>query len=94
LILRYSLKNLRTIKRYRRAKNLPGGDLSMLVATATVIHHVFRFDKSLSITVIAGAAITAVMSIFSTWHCITDEIGMHSVLFGTSSLPPSFPSRY
>jgi len=57
-------------------------DLSMLVATATVIHRVFTFDKSLPITVISGAAITAVMTIFSTWHCITDEITMHSVLFG------------
>jgi len=57
-------------------------DLSMLIATATVLHRVFTFDKSLSTTITSGLAITAVMTIFSTWHCITDEITMHSALFG------------
>jgi len=65
-----------------------GDDLSMLIATATVLHRVFTFDKSLSTTVISGIAITAVMTVFSTWHCITDEIVMHSVLFG--NFPRSF----
>jgi dihydroceramidase len=62
-----------------------GDDLSMLIATATVLHRVFTFDKSATTTVIAGIAITAVMTAFSTWHCIMDEITMHSVLFGMSS---------
>jgi dihydroceramidase len=32
------------------------------------------------------------MAAFSTWHCITDELTMHSVLFGTSlSLALSLP---
>ncbi|KAE9378362.1 alkaline phytoceramidase [Stipitochalara longipes BDJ] len=57
-------------------------DLSMLIATATVLHRVFTFDKSLSVTVSSGLLITTVMATFSTWHCITDEIIMHSVLFG------------
>jgi dihydroceramidase len=57
-------------------------DLSMLIATATVLHRVFTFDKSLSITVTSGLLITAIMAAFSTWHCITDELTMHSVLFG------------
>jgi len=57
-------------------------DLSMLIATATVLHRVCTFDKSLSTTVTSGIGITAVMTAFSTWHCITDETVMHSVLFG------------
>ncbi|EKD20913.1 alkaline phytoceramidase [Drepanopeziza brunnea f. sp. 'multigermtubi' MB_m1] len=56
-------------------------DLSMLVAVATVLHRVCTFDKSLSTTVISGVAITAGMTAFSAWHCITDETVMHSVLF-------------
>ncbi|KAH6714718.1 ceramidase [Leptodontidium sp. MPI-SDFR-AT-0119] len=56
-------------------------DLSMLVAVATVVHRVFTFDKPLSTTVITGAAIVGTMTVFSAWHCITDEITMHSVLF-------------
>lgn len=58
-------------------------DLSMLIATATVLHRVYTFDKSLSTTAIAGVGITAFMTIFSTWHCYMDEITMHSILFGT-----------
>ncbi|CAL3967690.1 hypothetical protein PZA11_003926 [Diplocarpon coronariae] len=56
-------------------------DLSMLVAVATVYHRVSTFDKSLSTTVISGFVITAVIAAFSVWHCVTDEITMHSVLF-------------
>jgi dihydroceramidase len=59
----------------------------MLIATATVIHRVFTFDKSLSTTIVAGSTITAFMAVFIAWHCITDEIVMHSVLFG--ALPPT-----
>jgi len=57
-------------------------DLSMLLATATVLHRVFTFDKSISYTVIYGAILSAAMTAFSTWHCVTDELIMHSVLFG------------
>jgi dihydroceramidase len=55
----------------------------MLLATATVLHRVFTFDKSISCTVIYGAILSAAMTAFSTWHCVTDELIMHSVLFGT-----------
>ena len=54
----------------------------MLIAVATVLHRVFTFDTSLTTTILSGLALTAVMTIFSTWHCLTDEIVMHSVLFG------------
>ncbi|TVY41881.1 Alkaline ceramidase [Lachnellula occidentalis] len=57
-------------------------DLSMLLATATVLHRVFTFDKSISYTVTYGAVLSAGMITFSTWHCVTDELIMHSVLFG------------
>ncbi|TVY31659.1 Alkaline ceramidase [Lachnellula subtilissima] len=57
-------------------------DLSMLLATATVLHRVFTFDKSIAYTVTYGAILSAAMTAFSTWHCVTDELIMHSVLFG------------
>lgn len=53
----------------------------MLVATATVIHRVFTFDKSLTYTIIHGAILIASFTAFSTWHCIKDELIMHSVIF-------------
>lgn len=57
-------------------------DLSMLIATATVLHRVYTFDKSVTTTIVAGLGITAVMTLFSIWHCWMDEITMHSILFG------------
>lgn len=57
-------------------------DLSMLIATATVLHRVFTFDKSLKTTVISGIAATVSMALFIAWHCITDEVVMHPILFG------------
>ncbi|EPE27582.1 hypothetical protein GLAREA_04373 [Glarea lozoyensis ATCC 20868] len=59
-----------------------GDDLSMLVATATVIHRVFTYDKSLNYTVIHGLTLFSAMTAFSIWHCVTDELFMHSVVFG------------
>src|SRR3954447_20614554 len=59
-----------------------GDELSMLIATATVLHRVFTFDKSLSTTVISGIISAIAMALFITWHCIKDELIMHSVLFG------------
>lgn len=58
----------------------------MLLATATVLHRVFTFDKSIQYTVIYGAILSAAMAAFSIWHCVTDELIMHSVLFGEISL--------
>ena len=54
----------------------------MLVAVATVVHRVFTYDKSLTTTAMTGIMIAGVMTAFSAWHCITDELTMHSVLFG------------
>jgi len=57
-------------------------ELSMLIATATVLHRVFTFDKSLSVTVTSGIISACLMASFITWHCWMDELVMHEVLFG------------
>jgi len=62
-----------------------GDELSMLIATATVLHRVFTFDKSLHTTVVSGVISAIAMALFITWHCIEDELIMHSVLFGMSN---------
>ena len=54
----------------------------MLIATATVFHRIFTFNKSLSVTVYSGLALTLFMSSFMLWHCMTDELVGHSILFG------------
>jgi dihydroceramidase len=59
-----------------------GDELSMLIATATVLHRVYTFDRTLPITVWSGITLTVALSAFSVWHCITDELVMHSVIFG------------
>jgi len=59
-----------------------GDELSMLIATATVLHRVFTFDKSLTVTITSGLVTSLLMTLFITWHCIVDEAIMHSVLFG------------
>lgn len=58
----------------------------MLIATSTVLHRVFTFDKSLSFAVSSGLIGAIFMAVFITWHCIVDETFMHSVLFGISTL--------
>ena len=67
----------------------------MLIATSTVVHRVFTYDKSLRYTVISGVSLFIFMVTFVAWHCITDETLMHPVLFGKTSLefrpPPPFP---
>lgn len=62
-----------------------GDDLSMLIATSTVLHRVFTFDKSLTVTVYSGLVLTTLMAGFITWHCIVDETLMHPILFGKLS---------
>lgn len=59
----------------------------MLLATATVLHRVYTFDSSISATVGWGVLLSAALSAFSYWHCVTDEIVMHSITFG------KFPER-
>lgn len=54
----------------------------MLIATSTVLHRVFTFDKSLAVAVSSGLISFVLMAAFITWHCIVDETAMHSVLFG------------
>lgn len=62
----------------------------MHIATATVLHRVFTFDKSLFMTVSSGLISAVLMAAFITWHCITDELIMHCVLFGNRPILP-FP---
>ncbi|KAA8569541.1 hypothetical protein EYC84_001159 [Monilinia fructicola] len=59
-----------------------GDDTSMLIATSTVLHRVFTYDKSLKYTVVSGSSLFIFMVAFIAWHCITDETLMHPVLFG------------
>ena len=59
-----------------------GDELSMHVATAFVLHRVFTFDKSLSVTVVSGAMGATLMSAFIFYHCWTDELFVHEWLFG------------
>jgi hypothetical protein len=59
-----------------------GDDLSMLIATSTVLHRVFTFDKSLKAAVYFGLVLAALMTGFITWHCIMDETLIHPILFG------------
>lgn len=54
----------------------------MLIATATVLHRVFTFDKSLSVAVVSGIIYAALMAAFVTWHIKADETLMHSIVFG------------
>lgn len=65
----------------------------MLIATSTVVHRVFTYDKSLRYTVVTGVSLFIFMVTFVAWHCITDETLMHPVLFGNISLDlrPPFP---
>jgi dihydroceramidase len=63
----------------------------MHIATATVLHRVFTFDKSLSLTVSSGLVSAVLMAAFITWHCVTDEQIMHCVLFG--AFPPLVTSH-
>jgi hypothetical protein len=60
-----------------------GDDTSMLIATSTVLHRVFTYDKSLKYTIVYGCSLFVFMTCFIAWHCITDELVMHSVLFGS-----------
>ena len=64
-------------------KLLIGDDLSMLVASATILHRTFTFDKSLAYTIAHGLILSSALTAFSIWHCVTDELVMHSVIFGT-----------
>lgn len=54
----------------------------MLIATATVLHRVFTFDKSLSMAVVSGLLYASLMAAFVNWHIKADETLMHSIVFG------------
>lgn len=57
-------------------------DLSMLFATATVLHRVYTYDMPLKETVLYGGALAGFLIGFSIWHCIMDEVVFHGLIFG------------
>jgi hypothetical protein len=71
-----------------------GDDLSMLIATTTVLHRVVTFDKPLSVTVSFGLASTAFVALFFTWHCMVDDTLVHPILFGIPTFLISSPQLY
>ncbi|KAI9743953.1 MAG: hypothetical protein M1818_002687 [Claussenomyces sp. TS43310] len=57
-------------------------DLSMLLAVALVMHRVYTANTSIRTTILAGLGLSAVLGGFAVWHCITDDIGWHNLIFG------------
>lgn len=53
----------------------------MLLAVATVLHRITTFNATLSTTVIHGLILSTLLGAFSFWHCYTDELHMHSLVF-------------
>lgn len=56
-------------------------DLSMLFATATVLHRVYTFDKSPKATILWGGALAGFLIAFSVYHCVKDEVVFHGLIF-------------
>jgi dihydroceramidase len=54
----------------------------MLLATATVMHRVYTYDDTPLHAVLKGLGLAAFLTAFSVWHCLSDEIVGHAVLFG------------
>jgi dihydroceramidase len=57
-------------------------ELSMLIATSTVFHRIFTFDKPSPYTLKFGVILFTILTIFIIWHCAVDELVMHSAVFG------------
>ncbi|KFY28983.1 hypothetical protein V493_02621 [Pseudogymnoascus sp. VKM F-4281 (FW-2241)] len=57
-------------------------DLSMLLATATVMHRVYTYDNRPLHAVLKGLGLAVFLTLFSVWHCLSDEIVGHAALFG------------
>jgi Ceramidase len=58
-------------------------DLSMLFTTGIVLHRVLTTSTSGPYTALIGISITAFLVVLSYVHCVTDELIMHNVTFGT-----------
>lgn len=57
----------------------------MLLATSTVLHQVFSVGKTPQQTLKLGMIIYGCLTAFTIYHCVTDELIMHQVIFGMSS---------
>ena len=86
------LRSLAILFHLSVADKCPGDELSMHIATLTVLHRLVTFDKSLSLTVWSGLISIVLMAAFITWHCMTDELIGHSILFGITSFGSPFPN--
>ncbi|KAG0652352.1 Alkaline ceramidase YDC1 [Hyphodiscus hymeniophilus] len=75
------------------ADKLPGDELSMHIATLTVLHRVMTFDKSLTLTISSGLISALLMIAFIAWHCMTDELIVHSILFGVMIVAVGIKTR-
>lgn len=53
----------------------------MLLATSTVLHRVYTYDNEPKAAVFKGLILAVFLVAFSVWHCWTDEVVGHSVLF-------------
>lgn len=53
----------------------------MLVAVALVLHRVYTADKSLTYTVVSGAGLSVLLIAFGVYHCLTDEVAGHNLVF-------------
>jgi dihydroceramidase len=60
----------------------PVDDLSMLLAVGTVLHRVYTFDSTPLRASLAGLGLATMLIAFGVYHCVTDEVVMHSVVFG------------
>ena len=54
----------------------------MLLATATVMHRVYTYDNRPVHAVLKGLGLAIFLTLFSVWHCLSDEIVGHAALFG------------
>lgn len=54
----------------------------MLLATSTVLHRVYTYDNTPRTAVLKGLLLAAFLVLFAIWHCYTDEIVGHTILFG------------
>jgi dihydroceramidase len=54
----------------------------MLLATATVLHRVYTYDNEPIQAGLKGLGLAAFLTLFAIWHCWTDEIAGHAILFG------------
>ncbi|KAL1620176.1 hypothetical protein SLS56_009806 [Neofusicoccum ribis] len=61
-------------------------DISMIFATAFVLHRAYPFGRPAAWTRGFGVALAAGFAVFAAYHCWTDELLVHFLLFGGMTL--------